>query len=161
TPWLRPANLSSLAGARHRAGQVARQHPPLHHVSSSELNASLLRQVRVLDSQIALLESILTQPGPRYLSRAVAAVESSAWSDSPGGRRTAERLRRSVSAFGAAQQHKVSIVDPLRVTLGGKSGEVPVSIHNGLGQAVRVQLQVGVPSAGRIVIENPKKVITV
>jgi hypothetical protein len=49
----------------------------------------------------------------------------------------------------------------LRVTLGGKSGEVPVSIRNTLGQAVRVRLGVGVPSAGRIVIRNPNKLITV
>src|SRR5262249_30991950 len=71
------------------------------------------------------------------------------------------RLRRSVSAFVASQQHQVSIVDPLRVTLGGKSGEVPVSISNGLGQAVRVRLQVSVPSPGRLVIVNPNKPITV
>jgi hypothetical protein len=70
-------------------------------------------------------------------------------------------LLRKVSAFVAVQQHQVRIIDPLRVTLGGKSGEVPVSIRNTLGQAVRVRLQVSVPSTGRIVIGNPKKLITV
>jgi hypothetical protein len=91
----------------------------------------------------------------------MAAVESSAWSGSPGGRRTAEQLLRRVAAFVATQQQKVSIVDPLRVTLGGKSGEVPVSISNRLGQAVRVRLQVSVPSTGRVVIGSYNKLVTV
>jgi hypothetical protein len=70
-------------------------------------------------------------------------------------------LLRKVSTFVAVQQRQVRIIDPLRVTLGGKSGEVPVSIRNRLGQAVRVRLGVGVPSAGRIVIRYPNKLITV
>jgi hypothetical protein len=40
-------------------------------------------------------------------------------------------------------------------------GELPASIRNRLGQAVRVRLGVGVPSAGRIVTRNPNKLITV
>ena len=114
-----------------------------------------------LNDQIGLLESILVQPGPRYLSTAVAAIESSAWRGQPSGRRTARQLLRKVSAFVAVQQHQVRIIDPLRVTLGGKSGEVPVSIRNALGQAVRVRLRVSVPSTGRVVIGNPGKLITV
>ena len=114
-----------------------------------------------LNDQIGLLASILVDAGPRYLSTAVAAVESSAWRGQPSGRRTARQLLRRVSIFVAAQQHQVRIIDPLRVTLGGKSGEVPVSIRNRLGQTVRVRLRVGVPSTGRVVIGNPTKLITV
>ena len=91
----------------------------------------------------------------------MAAIESSAWRGQPSGRRTARQLLRKVSAFVAVQQHQVRIIDPLRVTLGGKSGEVPVSIRNTLGQAVRVRLRVSVPSTGRVVIGNPNKLITV
>ena len=149
TPWLRPASLTGLVATPHPTGQVRRESPPKYRVSRSELRTPLLRQVQQLNSQIGLLESILVQPGPRYLSTAVAAVESSAWSDRPGGRRTARQLLRRVSAFVTVQQQQVRIVDPLRVTLGGKSGEVPVSIRNRLGQAVKVRLRVGVPSAGR------------
>jgi hypothetical protein len=161
TPWLRPASLSGLVAAPPPAGQVRRKAPPKYQVSRSELRAPLLRQVQQLNDQIALLESILVQSGPRYLSTAVAAIESSAWRGQPSGRRTARQLLRKVSAFVAVQQHQVRIIDPLRVTLGGKSGEVPVSIRNTLGQAVRVRLQVSVPSTGRIVIRNPNKLITV
>jgi hypothetical protein len=160
-PWLRPASLSSLVAAPHPTGQVRRNGPPKYQVSPSELRAPLLRQVQQLSDQIGLLASILVQPGPRYLSTAVAAVESSAWRGQPSGRRTARQLLRKVSTFVAVQQHQVRIIDPLRVTLGGKSGEVPVSIRNRLGQAVRVRLRVGVPSAGRLVIRNPNTPITV
>jgi hypothetical protein len=117
--------------------------------------------VQQLNDQIGLLASILAQPGPRYLSTAVAAIESSAWRGQPSGRRTARQLLHKVSTYVAVQQHQVRIIDPLRVTLGGKSGEVPVSIRNGLGQAVRVGLRVSVPSTGRVVIGVPSKLITV
>ena len=161
TPWLRPASLSGLVAAPPQTGQARREGPPKYQVSPSELRAPLLRQVQQLNDQIGLLESILVHSGPRYLSTAVAAIESSAWRGQPSGRRTARQLLRKVSAFVAVQQHQVRIIDPLRVTLGGKSGEVPVSIRNGLGQAVRVRLRVSVPSTGRVVIGNPDKPITV
>jgi hypothetical protein len=38
---------------------------------------------------------------------------------------------------------------------------VPVSIRNGLGQAVRVRLRVSVPSTGHVAIRNPTSLITV
>ncbi len=162
TPWLRPASLSGLLTARQQAGaQVPRQAPPQLHVSQSELKASLLRQVQRVNGQIDLLKSILVHPGPQYLSTAMAAVESSAWGGLPGGRRKARQLLRGIAAYVAAQQHRVSIVDPLRVTLGGKSGEVPVSISNHLGQPVRVRLRVNVPSTGHITIGVPTSPVTV
>ena len=161
TPWVRPASLSGLVAAPQPAGQAQRESPPKYQVSRSELRAPLLRQVQQLNDQIGLLASILAQPGPRYLSTAVAAIESSAWRGQPSGRRTARQLLHKVSTYVAVQQHQVRIIDPLRVTLGGKSGEVPVSIRNGLGQAVRVRLRVSVPSTGRVVIGVPSKLITV
>src|SRR5215831_9820903 len=160
TPWLRPASLSGLVAAPRQTGQVRRNGPPKYQVSRSELKAPLLRGVQQLNNQIGLLSSILVPAGPRYLSTAVAAVESSAWRGQPSGRRTARQLLRKVSAFVAVQQHQVRIING-RVTLGGKSGEVPVSIRNTLGQPVTVRLRVSVPSAGRVVIRNPKELITV
>jgi hypothetical protein len=160
TPWLRPASLSGLVAAPRQTGQVRRNGPPKYQVSRSELKAPLLRGVQQLNNQIGLMASILVQAGPRYLSTAVAAVESSAWRGQPSGRRTARQLLRKVSGYVAVQQHQVRIING-RVTLGGKSGEVPVSIRNTLGQAVRVRLRVGVPSTGRIVIRIPNKLITV
>jgi hypothetical protein len=160
TPWLRPASLSSLVAAKPPAGHMPREDPPLKHISRSELTRSFLRQVQRVESQIGLLQSILVGRGPRYLNKAMAAVESSAWSTRPGGWRTARQLLRGVAAYVAAQQQQVSIVDPLRVTLGGKSGEVPVSISNRLGQAVRVRLRV-TPSGSGVVIGKFASPVTV
>jgi len=160
TPWLRPASLSSLAAAKPPAHHVPRENPPLKQVSRTELTASFLRQVQRVEDQIGLLRSILVGPEPRYLSKAMAAVQSSAWSTSPGGRRTARQLLRKVAANVTDQQQQVIIVDPLRVTLGGKSGEVPVSISNHLGQPVRVRLRV-TPSGSGVVIGKFSSPVTV
>ena len=146
TPWLRPASLASLVTAAHQTGQVPRKDPQQLQVSRNELRASLLRQVQRTSARIGLLTSILVHPQPRYLSTAMAAVESSAWSGIPGGRRKARQLLRGINAYVAAQQRQVAIVDPLRVTLGGKSGEVPVSISNHLQSAIQVRLRVSRPS---------------
>src|SRR5215831_13749583 len=151
TPWLRPAGLASLVAARQLTCRGCREAPKQLHVSQNELRPSLLRQVQRLNGQIGLLESILVHPGPRFMSQAMAAVESSAWSGQPGGRHTARQLLRKVAAYVAAQQQQVSIVEPLRVTLGGKSGEVPVSVANHLRQPVRVGLRV-TSGAGRVTI---------
>src|SRR5262245_33851992 len=160
TPWLRPASLSGLVAAKPPAGHVPRENPPLKHVSRTELTASFLRQVQRVENQIGLLRSILVGTEPRYLSKAMAAAQSSAWSTKPGGRRTARQLLRKVATFVAAQQQQVIIVDPLRVTLGGKSGEVPVSISNHLGQPVRVRLRV-TPSGSGVVIGKFSSPVTV
>ena len=160
TPWLRPASLASLVATAHPTGQANRREPRQLQVSRDELTASLLNQVQRVQAQIGLLTSILVHPGPRYLSTAIDAVESTAWSGIPGGRRTAKQLLHGISAYVTAQQQQVSIVDPLRVTLGGKSGEVPVSIANHLKQAIRVQLRVA-PSPGRITIEKFAGLVTV
>jgi hypothetical protein len=160
TPWLHPASLASLVTTAHPAGQAHRQDPRQLQVSRDELRPSLLQQVQRVEGQIGLLTSIRLHPPPRYLSTAIDAVESTAWSEIPHGRRTAKQLLRGISAYVAAQQQQVTIVDPLRVTLGGKSGEVPVSIANHLRQAIRVQLRVA-PSPGRITIEKFAGLVTV
>jgi Family of unknown function (DUF6049) len=153
TPWLHPASLASLVTAGHPA-QTAGQGPPEHQVSPGELRAPLLRQVRRLDAQIRLMGSVLAQPGNQYLSTAVDAVVSTAWGDGPLGRRTAEKLLHRIGAYVSGQEQQISIVDPVRVTLGGKSGEVPVSISNHNAQPITVQLRVAPSSPGRITIGN-------
>lgn len=161
TPWLHPASLASLVSTRPSPGQVHRQPPPSERVNRAELSSSLLRQIRQVNSQIKLLGLILVQPGPRYLSTAIDAVESSAWRGGRAGRRSAEQLLHSVRSYVTALQSRVRIVDTVRVTLGGKSGAVPVSISNHLPQAIRVELHVGVPSTGRVVTGNFMSKVTV
>jgi hypothetical protein len=99
----------------------------------------------MLDSQIGLEARILGKP--HYLNAAVAAVESSAWR---GSTSAAEALLSQVESYVSAQQRALQIVDPPRVTLGGKSGSVPVSITSHLRQPVTVILRVSAAAGDRI-----------
>lgn len=154
TPWLRPAGLASLPPPHAGTGKVALQQPPQHRVSRWELKPFLLRQVKHLAGLLSLQESILTPAQPAYQSAALAAVESSAWRGSRASQRRARDLVRQVEASVSRQLGKVTLIEPPRVTLGGKSGAIPVTIRNGLHQPVVVGLRVSVPSTGRVTIRS-------
>ncbi|MBO0775031.1 MAG: hypothetical protein J2P34_01850 [Actinobacteria bacterium] len=149
-PWLKPVSLARLAETKPGPGQVPRQQPPQHRVSGHELPPALLGQIRKLDAQIGLQASILTRPPPHYLSAAVATVESTAWGRTRAGKQHAGALLKRIRDYLTAQQQALQIVDPPRVTLGGKSGAVPVSISNRLRQPVTIRVKVTAPTSGRI-----------
>jgi hypothetical protein len=162
TPWLRPATLASLAATPPPRGSPARQPPPQHRVGSGELSRALLHQVRHnLAVQVALLDSILTSGGHGYLSTAVDAVESSAWRGGKRAQRPAVHLLHHELAFVESQLRQVKIVGSPRVTLGGKAGDVPVSVRNNLPHPVTVRLKVSVPPEDQVVIGHYKPIITV
>ncbi|MBO0818586.1 MAG: hypothetical protein J2P30_25920, partial [Actinobacteria bacterium] len=162
TPWLRPATLATLAATSPPRGSPARQQPPLHQVGSGELSAPLLHQVRdELTVQVGLLDSILATRGHGYLSTAVDAVESSAWRGGKRGQRHAAALLRRELAFVGAQLRQVKIVGSQRVTLGGKAGDVPVSVRNNLAEPVTVRLKVSVPPEDQVEIGHYKQIIKV
>jgi hypothetical protein len=160
-PWLRPASLAGLASNRSLRGRLPLQPPPQHKMSSTELRASLLTEVRGLSRQISLLESILDGGERAQLGTAVATIESSAWGVGKAGQRRAEKLLDRVSGYVGGQLRQVGIPDPVHVTLGGKSGAVPVSIRNKLSRPVTVRLQVSAPSPGRIEIGRFPSEVTV
>src|SRR5262249_60013810 len=71
-----------------------------------------------------------------------------------------KQLLNQVSAYVLAQWKKIQIMGSVHVTLGGKSGAVPVSIINGLNVAINVGLKV-TPSNGQVQVGKPPRVITV
>ncbi|MEP7023876.1 MAG: DUF6049 family protein [Actinomycetota bacterium] len=155
-PWLRPVSLPALASAPRGSGQV---HHQLRRVTSKqELHAGLLRGAKRLDASAGLLESIRTTKNSK-LTTAVLAVESSAWRGGGKRAREARSLLRRISAYVASQQHALLLIGPQRVTLGGLSGTLPVSISNQLPYAVTVRLKVTVPDskpgAQRISVDLP------
>jgi len=156
-PWLRPASLSSLISANSAAGQVPRARAPGMKFGHGELHRSLLRKVKGLEANIRLQASMFGKPASTYLAGAVAAVESSAWRGHP---RQARALLASVSAYLGAQERQVRIIDTGQDTLTGKSGPVPVSINNRLGQQVTVLLRVRAP-AGRMTIHPLVTAVTI
>ena len=159
-PWLSPVSLANLVTANSPAGQVPRQQPPQQLSSQDELGASLLRQVRQLNVRLRLHGSILDPPDGAYLSKAVAAVESSAWRGASGARPASGLLER-VSDYLASQERLVQIIEASQVTLGGQSGPVPISITNKLDQAVTVRLSVQAPNDGRVTILPYKATVTI
>ena len=146
-PWLKPTSLGALAAVKHPSGQVARQAPPAHRVNRHELSPAYLGQVKRLDAAIRQQASILAPPDPRYLSAALATLESSAWRRGRVQADLAQDLVHRVLAYVTAQGKKISIIDSGQITLGGSSGKVPISITNRLPQAtVQVRLRATVPS---------------
>ena len=161
-PWLQPVSLASLTRGKP-AGVVKRRQPPQSEVSAKELRPALLRHVRQLYGQIDLQASILASGRADYLNAlnaAVASAESSAWRGSRAGRRHARALLARISGYLVVRQGALQIVDS-PVTLGGKSGSVPVSIGNHLRQPVTVQLKLSTPTRDRIVIGRFRNVVTV
>ncbi|HUY44830.1 MAG TPA: DUF6049 family protein [Streptosporangiaceae bacterium] len=157
-PWLQPTSLAKLVTAHSPAGQVPRQQPPPQKVARGELRASLLRKVRALEGSIQLWASVLGKPDSSYLAGAVAAIESSAWRGNPA---QVKSLLARVSGYLAAQQQQVGIINAGGLdTLTGKSGPVPVSINNKLGQQITVRLQVQAP-ANRMIVVPIKSSITI
>ena len=100
---------------------------------------------------------MLGKPDASYLADAVAAIESSAWRGDPAQVRS---LLIRVSGYLSAQLQQVRIIDNGQVTLTGKSGPVPVSIINRLGQPVTVQLSVQAP-ASRMTVLKPRLTVTI
>jgi Family of unknown function (DUF6049) len=140
-PWLTPTQLGSLSSAPDTQRTVTRQPPPGRKASPGELSRGYLSQVRRLGDRLAVYKSMLYQPGVPYtqtLDKALLATESAAWrgSGTPGGAARAA----SLSAYLTNAEKKVRIITSDQVPMGGSSGLVPVSIQNGLHQAIKVRV---------------------
>jgi hypothetical protein len=127
-------------------GALAR-HPEQHDYVPSvpafvraELPGKVLRQLAKLDGGVTLLQSIMTNHDPK-LSHAVYGVESSAWA---GDGALSEAMLTRTGQYVAKQFAGLSVGGRhvIHVTLGGRVGSVPVSIHSSLRFGVRVGLLV-------------------
>jgi hypothetical protein len=70
-------------------------------------------------------------------------------------------LLHRISSYVASQQAAVLILGPQRVTLGGLSGTLPVSISNQLSYAITVRLGAEIPGQQRVQVGLPPGTITV
>jgi hypothetical protein len=155
-PWLRSVSLSQLTAEKHPAGQVSRQAPA--STSHEELNRSQLGQVRQLDQQVGLLQSIQIPLNPDHtLENGVAAVESSAWRGT--ARPRGEALAGQIAGYLQRQEGKLEIIGQAHITLAGLKGPVPVSIYNGLGYNVQVRLEVD--ASGGVKAQNQSRIVIV
>ena len=140
-PWLKPTTLASLTTAPDTQRTVSRQHLPSNKASPGELSRGYLSQVSSLGTRLGSFESMLYHARVPYLQsldEALAATESSAWR---GETAPAEALVESLSDYLSAEGKKVEIITSAQeVPMAGSSGPIPVSIQNGLGQAIRVKV---------------------
>ena len=140
-PWLKPAALGSLSSAPDTQRTVPRQPPPASQESSGELSRDYLSQVSSLGARLGVYKSMLYQPDQAYvqaLDQALIATESAAWRG--GGMSQGLALADSLKAYLKNAESKVKIITSAQVTMGGSSGQVPVSIQNGLHQAIQVRV---------------------
>ena len=109
---------------------------------------------------------MLFRANPAYLSsldQALTATESAAWRR--GGAAQGLALAKDLRDYVKDAEDKVKIITSIQVSMGGASGKVPVSIENGLHQAIEVRLNAGVVnSAGRpsqLTIGSYQRLVTV
>jgi hypothetical protein len=143
TPWLTPAALASLSSAPDTQRAVPRLRLPASQKSPGELSRGYLSQVSVLGARLGVYKSMLYKPEPDYvqsLDRALVATESAAWRG--GGKAQGLALAGGLSAYLDNAEKKVKIIRSVPdVPMGGSSGQVPVSIQNGLlQQAIKVRV---------------------
>ena len=140
-PWLTPTKLTSLSSAADTERAVPRQSPPGSKASPDELSRDYLNAVRVVGARLGVYQSMLYRPAAAYtrsLDEALLATQSAAWRG--GGQPQGMALTRGLSAYITSAEHKVRIIGSDQVPMGGASGLVPVTIENGLHQAIRVRV---------------------
>jgi hypothetical protein len=144
-PWLSPTPLGDLARSSDTARSIARQQPPSNNPGPGELSGGYLGTVSTVSASLGVYQAMLYQAPKDYqqsLDQALAATESSAWRGS--GMPQGLALAGSLSDYLSSQESKVRIISADQVSMAGASGAVPVSIQNGLAQAIRVKVYASV-----------------
>jgi hypothetical protein len=150
TPWLTPTTLTSLSSAADTERAVPRHSPPASKASPGELSRGYLNAVRVVGARLGVYQSMLYRPAAAYtlsLDEALLATQSAAWRG--GGEQQGMALTRGLSDYVTSAEKKVRIISSDQVPMGGASGLVPVTIENGLHQAIRVRVVANVNTPGR------------
>jgi hypothetical protein len=148
-PWLEPVTLADvLDDEKSTAPRV------LTAPGARVLPAEQTRRVAEARSAVTRLTAVLTDTQRAAalfddLDDALLRAVSSQWGADPGN---ARRLPDAVVAAVAAQLGKVRIVPGGVVTMTGRSGRIPLTIQNDLGQTVRVRVRLD--SKDRLALEN-------
>jgi Family of unknown function (DUF6049) len=144
-PWLAPTPLGDLARSPDTARSIARQQPPSGNPGPGELSGGYMATVSTVSASLGVYQTMLYQAPKDYqqsLDQALAATESSAWRGS--GMPQGLALAGGLSDYLSIQEGKVRIISADQVSMAGASGAVPVSIQNGLAEAIRVKVYASV-----------------
>lgn len=148
-PWLTPTALSNVLAAEPSG--AARTRAP---ATRGALDASHVSRMLALRRGILRVRGILTDPqnAPDELAQlddALLRAVSSRWAENPDG---GQRLVNLVDAALSRQVGRLRIVPGGIVTMTGRSGRVPVTFQNDLGQEVRVRVRLD--SNNRLAVEG-------
>jgi Family of unknown function (DUF6049) len=144
-PWLAPTPLGDVTRSPDTARSIARQQLPSSNPGPGELSGGYLGTVSTVGANLDVYQAMLYQAPKDYqqsLDQALAATESSAWRGS--GMPQGLALAGSLSDYLRSHESKVRIIAADQVSMAGASGTIPVSIQNGLAQAIRVKVYASV-----------------
>ena len=162
-PWLTPTALDGLSSAPDTQRAVSRQPPPSTKASPGQLSRGYLARVREVGAQLGRYKSMLYKPDPAYLQaldQALAATESAAWRG--GGMPQGLAQVKDLRDYLRSAEKKVKIIASAQVQMGGSSGQVPVSIQNGLlDQAIRVKVVASAATTSQLTIGRFQDVVVV
>jgi hypothetical protein len=158
-PWLRATGLGTLAA---QASKVSVRKLRAQRVSKAELSDHYIDKIESLTANVNLYQNLQSQTSttkPSALDAAVAVTESAAWrgSGSSGGRLALTKL----SDFVQHQEKLVQLIGSKKVLLAGTSGTTPVSVTNGLGVPVQVEVRVLIPPGSALRVGSFKRLLTV
>jgi len=152
-PWLHSTGLSTLA--TEAAHLPSATHVPAKQLSGAELSDAYLDEVGTVEANVSLFKDLLYQPPARTVNQldgAVATLESSAWrgSGSYGGSFATGQL----AGYLTYQENKVQMIASKKLLLAGQSGETPVSVRNGLGEAIQVHVMATTPAGSDLQVDG-------
>ncbi|HEX6454050.1 MAG TPA: DUF6049 family protein [Trebonia sp.] len=156
-PWLRPTQLKDLASAPGDPQKL-----PSGQRDSAELGNSYMNLVRFVGGSLRTYQDLLAQPDSgttQSLREALTATTSTAWRGSGNGAGTATLL--NLSNFVRDAEQKVEIIGGKKWLLAGASGDVAVSVQNGMSQPVQVRVQVSDPDVSQLSIGKFGDLITI
>ncbi len=152
-PWVQPVTLGQL-----RAGTATgpvRQRPSYPRViAQRELDTQQFEGILAGQELLDALDAIATDPSVfrDTYTRALLRSESTLWrSERPQGLRYIHAVGRTIGAEVAS----VRVVQSGALTLAARSGKIPVTVENGLGQTVTVSLQVTANPDVRLTVTQP------
>jgi hypothetical protein len=159
-PWLHPTGMSTLATAAEKLPPTT--HVPSKKVNGAELKDNYLDQLATAQSSVSVFKDLLYKPSTAQLNlldAALAVAQSSAWRGhgSPGGWLAMTLLGHYVSE----SEKKVQMIASKKVLLAGQSGVTPVSVQNGLGQPIQVQVAAITPPGSQLQVGDFNALLTV
>ena len=159
-PWLHPTAMSTLATA---AAKLPSTTPvPPKQVSGAELKHNYLDQLATVQPSVSVFKDLLYKPSAAQLNSldaALAVTQSSAWRGrgSPGGWLAMTLLSHYLSDA----EQEVEMIASKKILLAGQSGETPVSVRNGLGQPIQVQVTAITPPGSHLQVGDFNALLTV